>query len=212
MSKRPAAGNDRARQLLAQEAARIIVEQGVQDFRAAKMKAVDRLGMTNHGALPGNGEIESAVAEHLQIFQGDSHSSLLRAQRAAALTAMQLLADFSPRLVGPVLAGTAGEHSAVNLHVFSDSPEQIALLLHSSNIDYRPFDRRYRSRKGQTETYPAFAFEHEGFEIEATVFPYDGLRQAPLSPVDRKPMRRADTRKVRAMLENKKGSDPINAR
>ena len=47
----------------------------------------------------------------------------------------------------------------------------------------------------------AYAFVHEDSDIEATVFPYDGLRQAPLSPVDGKPMRRADTRKVLALVD-----------
>ena len=201
MSKKPAIADDRVRQLLAQEAARIIVEQGVQDFRVAKMKAVDRLGMAERGSLPGNEEIETAVADYLQIFQGDTHSTLLHSQRSTALAAMEMLSDFSPRLVGPVLAGTAGEHSAVNLHVFSDSAEQVAMLLQEGGISYRPFDRRYRSRKGHTELYAAFSFEHEGWDIEATVFPYDGLRQAPLSPVDRKPMQRADIPKVQAMLK-----------
>lgn len=204
MTRKPAAPNDRVRQLLAQEAARIIVEQGIQDFRVAKRKAVDRLGMAERGSLPGNGEIEIAVAEYRQIFQGDTHSSLLESLRRAALTTMEMLTHFSPRLVGPVLAGTAGEHSAVNLHLFADSAERVAMQLQDSDISYQPFDRRYRSRKGRTETYAAFAFEHAGWDIETTVFPYDGLRQAPLSPVDGKPMRRADTRKVQAMLDQER--------
>ena len=75
------------------------------------------------GRLPGNAEIEAAVAEHLQLFGGDSHADHLRLMRVAALSAMELLAAFTPRLVGPVLVGTADENSAVNLHVFADSPD-----------------------------------------------------------------------------------------
>jgi hypothetical protein len=36
--------------------------------------------------------------------------------------------------------------------------------------------------------------------IEATVFPTDGIRQAPVSPVDGKPMRRADVADLEALL------------
>ena len=200
MGRKSVNGNDRARRLLAQEAARIIVEQGVQDYGAAKRKAAERLGLTDRGSLPGNGEIEVAVSEHLTIFRGDSHSNLLQSLRTAALSAMQLLSPFTPRLVGPVLAGTAGEHSAVNLHVFSDSAEQVAVLLQQGGVAYRPFERRYKSRRGRTETYAAFSFLHRESTIEATVFPFDGIRQAPMSPVDGKPMRRADARAVQAML------------
>ncbi len=201
MGKKLAFGNDRARRMLAQEAARIIVEQGIQDYRVAKTKAAERLGMLDRGSLPGNSEIEQAVAEHLQLFLQDSHSTLLASLRTAALSAMELLAAFTPRLVGPVLAGTAGEHSAVNLHVFADAPEEIAFRLDQRGIDYSPFERRYRSRRGRTDIYAAYAFLHQDSPIEATVFPYDGIRQAPMSPVDGKPMRRADVKKVQAMLE-----------
>lgn len=200
MGRKTVIGDDRTRTVLAQEAARIIVEQGITDYRVAKTKAAERLGMSGRGALPGNFEIELAVAEHLQIFQQDSHQSLLHGLRLAALSAMELLSPFAPRLVGPVLAGTAGEHSAVNLHVFADSAEQVAFRLDADGIAYRPFDRRYRGRKGKSQLCSAFAFVREDSDIEATVFPYDGLRQAPLSPVDGKPMRRADSRKVLALL------------
>ena len=201
MGKKAANGNARARRVVAQEAARIIVEQGVQDYRLAKTKAAERLGMSDRGSLPRNGEIEEAVAEHLHLFRHDTHSPLLQSLRSAALSAMQMLSPFTPRLVGPVLAGTAGEHSAVNLHVFSDSAEQVALLLHDGGIAYKPFERRYKSRRGRSETYAAFSFLHRNSTIEATVFPFDGIRQAPMSPVDGKPMRRADLATVQEMLE-----------
>ena len=201
MGKKAVNGNDRARRVVAQEAARIIVEQGIQDYRLAKTKAAERLGMSDRGSLPRNGEIEEAVAEHLQLFRHDTHSPLLQSLRSAALSAMQMLSPFTPRLVGPVLAGTAGEHSAVNLHVFSDSAEQVALLLQDGGIAYKPFERRYKSRRGRSETYAAFSFLHRNSTIEATVFPFDGIRQAPMSPVDGKPMRRADLAKVQEMLE-----------
>lgn len=202
MGKKFVMGNDRARRVLAQEAARIIIEQGIQDYRAAKIKAAERLGLTGRGSLPGNGEIEAAVAEHLKIFRHDTHGTLLQSLRAAALSVMEFLSPFTPRLVGPVLAGTAAEHSAVNLHLFADSAEQVAFRLQEGGIDYRPFERRYKSRRGRTECYAAFAFMHGDSHIEATVFPYDGIRQAPMSPVDGKPMRRADLRKVQAMLQD----------
>ncbi len=200
MGKKGQNGNDRARRLLAQEAARIIVDEGIEDYRVAKIKAAERLGLSERGSLPGNGEIEAAVAEHLQLFQPDTHASLLKLMRTAALSAMRLLSPFQPRLVGPVLAGTAGEHSAVNLHAFSDSAEQVAFLLQDTGVGYRPFERRYKSRRGRPETYAAFSFLHQNQPIEVTVFPFDGIRQAPISPVDGKPMRRADAEKVQALL------------
>ncbi len=202
MGRQKPSDTDRARQVVAQEAARIIVDHGVRDYRLAKKKAAERLGVLSRGALPGNSEIEAAVAEHLQIFGGESHADQLRLMRVAALSAMELLAEFSPRLVGPVLVGTADEHSAVNLHVFADSDEVVAMELADIGLNYRSYERRLKSRRGRVETYAGFEFHHSHNAIQATVFPIDGIRQAPISPVDGKPMRRVDTNAVQQLLEH----------
>ena len=202
MPRRRNNGTERARQVIAQEAARIIVNHGVRDYRVAKQKAAERLGVSTRGSLPGNAEIEAAVAEHLQIFGGDAHEDRLRLMRVAALSAMELLASFTPRLVGPVLAGTADENSVVNLHVFADSPELVAMELEQIGISYRPYERRLKSRRNQVETYAGFEFNHGNNAIQATVFPVDGIRQAPMSPIDGKPMKRADADGVQALLEH----------
>ena len=194
-------GNNRARQMLAQEAARIIVEQGIQDFRIAKLKAAERLGMSARGSLPGNSEIEQALGEHLQLFGRESHVDLLRILRTAALSAMELLSPFAPRLVGPVLHGTAAASSAINLHVFADHSELIAEQLHASRVQYRPYERRLKSRPDRAEVFNGFRFDHAHSCVEATVFPMNGMRQAPISPIDGKPMRRADARAVQELLD-----------
>ena len=200
MAKKPEGGYDRARQLVAQEAARLIVDQGMRDYRAAKLKAAERLGLSSRGSLPGNAEIEEAVGEHHKIFGGEQHAEFLSFMREAALSAMRLLAEFEPRLVGPVLAGTADDNSSVNLHVFADSPETVAFSLADQGFRYRSYERRLKSRRGQVDVYAGFRFRHAEAFIEATVFPFDGLRQAPISPIDGRPMRRADHRTVEGLL------------
>jgi hypothetical protein len=194
--------SDRARQVLAQEAARIIVEQGIQDYRVAKTKAAERLGLRDRGSLPGNAEIDLAITNHLQLFGRESHLDLLRVMRRAALAAMEMLSPFSSRLVGPVLNGTAAENSPVNLHVFADASEMVAVKLQENDIRYRPFERRLKSRRDRLETFAAFRFMQDESSIEATVFPIDGVRQAPISPVDGKPMRRADKSAILTLLED----------
>ena len=202
MTRRSNSDSERTRQVVAQEAARIIVNHGVRDYRVAKQKAAARLGVNSRGALPGNTEIEAAVADHLQIFGGEEHAELLRLMRTAALSAMAMLDEFSPRLVGPVLAGTADENSAVNLHVFADSPESVAMLIGDQGIHFRSYERRLKSRRGQTEVYAGFEFSHTHETIQATVFPVDGIRQAPISPIDGRPMKRADSNAVQELLEH----------
>ena len=200
MVRKIESSNDRARKILAQEAARIIAEHGVDDYRAAKIKAAERLGLTTCGSLPGNNEIEKALADHLVLFHGDAHIDLLCRLRTAAISAMHLLSSFAPRLVGPVLNGTAAIHSTINLHVFSDCAEHVADQLLQHQIACKLFERRLKSRRGHVEAFSGYQFTHEDAVVEATVFPFDGIRQAPISPVDGKPMRRADEQSVRAMI------------
>ena len=202
MGRKQNSDSIRSRQIVAQEAARIIVNHGVRDYRVAKQKAAERLGMNGRGSLPGNAEVEAAIAEHLQIFGGEAHGNLLRLMRTAAISAMEMLVDFSPRLVGPVLAGTADENSAVNLHVFTDSPEMIAMEIGDRGIQFRAYERRLKSRRGQIEMYAGFEFSYCNETIQATVFPVDGIRQAPMSPVDGRPMRRVDTDAVQELLQH----------
>ncbi len=178
-----------------------MAEHGVRDFLVAKRKAAERFGVTDTAVLPKNTEIEEALAAHQRLFGGALHEASLHAQRRAALHAMRRLKDFEPRLVGPVLAGTATEHSDVQLHLFADSPESVAFSLMDQGIRHEVTARRVRMNADRVLEYPGVRFELDGEAIEATVFPPDGIRQAPVSPVDGRPMRRADTEELEALLE-----------
>lgn len=200
MAKRATQRSDQLRQALAQEAARLMAEQGIDDFLLAKRKAAERLGATDASVLPRNTEIEAALAQHHRLFTGDDHTSALAGLRRTALRAMRLFRDFEPRLVGPVLSGTASSHSEINLHVFSETPEAVALGLLEHDIPHQPVERRLRYEPGRVVAYPGFRFVAGNQPIEVVVFPVDGIRQAPCSPVDGRPMRRADMGEVMELL------------
>ncbi len=194
-------GELRAR--VAEEAARVMREQGVRDYLLAKRKAADRLGVVDRNALPANQEIADALAAQQRLFGGAAHRDNLRELREAALRAMTLLDGFSPRLVGPVLAGNATPHMGISLHLFAATPEDVAFLLIERGIRYRTADRRVRLANGEYTSYPSFEFEIDGqLTVEATVFPETGLRQPPLCPISGGPMRRARRDELHALLED----------
>ncbi|HEX8756693.1 MAG TPA: hypothetical protein VF745_10170 [Steroidobacteraceae bacterium] len=198
----PTPRGENLRRALAQEAARIMAEHGIRDFFVAKRKAAERLGVTDGtAALPKNTEIETALAEYQRLFGGESHEESLQAQRRAALTAMHALREFEPRLVGPVLSGTATEYAEVQLHLFADYAESVALKLIDRGIAHEVTERRVRMSPERVLAVPGLRFEVEDQPIEATVFPADAIRQAPVSPVDGRPMRRASVIEVEALLE-----------
>lgn len=189
------------RRALAQEAARIMSEQGIRDFLTAKRKAAERFNVTDGAVLPKNTEIEDALAEYQRLFGGARHGVTLAAQRSAALSAMQLLADFEPRLVGSVLTGTATEHNDIQLHLFAERAETITIKLMDLGIDHEVVERRVRYGSDRVVAYPGVHFEYDDHVVDATVFPVDGIRQAPVSPVDGKPMRRIDADELEVLLD-----------
>jgi hypothetical protein len=184
------------RRALAQEAARIMDEHGIGDFLQAKRKAAGRLGVNDVAVLPKNIEIEAALRERQRLFGRDSHHYYLKEQRQIALDAMRLLTEFMPRLVGSVLTGTATKHSDINLHLFADRSETVAIRLLEIGVPHEFYERRVKMDADRSVNYPALRFEASGRTVDATVFPIDGIRQSPYSPVDGRPMRRADAREV----------------
>ena len=177
-----------------------MVDQGIQDFLLAKRKAADRHGVKDRAALPANSEIEAALIARQRLFGGDEHAESLQTLRQTALDAMRLLDKFQPRLVGAVLAGTATSHSDIQLHVFTDTPELLTLHLIDRRYDHEVFERKLRMPPDRQITVPSVRFEMQSTMIEAFVFPEDGIRQAPASPVDSKPMRRAGPEEVQTLL------------
>ena len=202
MNKRRAARSENLRLALAQEAARVMAEHGIRDFLAAKRKAAERFGVVDSAVLPKNTEIEGALVQYQRLFAAEAHAESLLTQRQAALHAMRCLADFAPRLVGPVLSGTATAHSDVQLHVFADSAEAVLINLMDRSIPHEVTERRVKMSVERILAYPAVRFTIDDQAIDATVFPADGIRQAPVSPVDGKPMRRANLGEVEALIED----------
>jgi len=188
------------RRRIAVEAARLMSESGIRDFAAAKRKAAERLGAFDEGSLPKNIEIEDALREHQRLFEANEHSAHLRALREAAREAMQFFGRFEPRLVGAVLDGIADRHSAVCLHLFSDTPEEVMLLLDEHGIAYTDNQRRLRLSRDVQVEYPVLQVMRNGTAFDLTILPRDAIRQAPLDRIDEKPMRRASLAALAELL------------
>ena len=178
-----------------------MAQQGIGDFLQAKRKAAAILGVNDAAVLPKNTEIEAALRDYQRLFGGSSHDSTLEGQRRAALDAMRMLREFQPRLVGPVLTGTATDHSDINLHLFAEPSESVVLKLMDLGVPHEVHEKRVRMDAERTITYPALRFDTRDWTIDATVFPVDGIRQAPYSPVDGRPMKRADAREVADLID-----------
>jgi hypothetical protein len=203
MSNRRINTNDvRMRQRIAAEAARIMTEEHLSDFYRAKHKAAARLGAANTRNLPRNDEIEKALVDYQRLFRSDSQPERLKQLRETALRAMELLADFNPRLVGAVLRGTADEHTEVTLHLFADTPEEVGLFLLEQGIPHQHSEKRITLASSETESYPAYCFIADEVSLTLVTFPVKGIRQPVRSEVDGRMAQRAALSEVRKLLEN----------
>ncbi|MEY3220501.1 MAG: hypothetical protein RIT27_1858 [Pseudomonadota bacterium] len=182
------------RQQIAEECARLMVQEFIEDFRIAKQKAAAKFGISNRHDLPTNIEIEIALQNYQRLFQKPDHLLQLR---KTAISAMQLFEKFQPRLVGKVLNGTANPHSAVNLHLFSDNPEEVAFFLIDRKIPYTLTERQYT---GISKSYPCYQFIAGNHKVTLTIFNVSEMRQAPPDPISNKPMRRANLTTVSQLI------------
>ncbi len=188
------------RHRLAHEAARLMAEGGIRDYHQAKLKAASRLGIHDDASLPRNREIEEALREYQRLFAGEAHAAGLRERREAALRALEFLAGFDPRLVGPVLEGTADAHSPVALQLFSDDADAVPRFLEEHGIPAEARSRRLRLDPQRELDAPVWLFSAEELAFDLTVLPRLALRQAPLSGLDEKPMRRASASQLSELL------------
>ncbi|MFI4968567.1 MAG: hypothetical protein ACHP7D_00015 [Lysobacterales bacterium] len=203
MAGRGTARQQETRRRIAVEAARLISESGLRDYGHAKRKAAERLGIFDDTGLPANRDIEEALREHQRLFRGDAQAHTLRRLRKAARDAMRFFSSHEPRLVGAVLEGTADEHSAVCLHLYSDRPHEVIALLQEHGIPYDEQDRRIRLDQTTTRDYPGVRFSAGDTSIDLTLLPYDLLRQAPLDRISERPMRRAGLDAIEALLADR---------
>lgn len=188
------------RHRLATEAARLMAEGGFRDYYQAKLKAAERLGIHDDASLPRNREIEEALREYQRLFAGDSQIHALRIRREATLHALEFFTGFSPRLVGPVLEGTADANSSVHLHLHIDDADAVPRFLDEHRIPAEARTRHLRLDRERSDDFPVWVFNAEELTFDLTVLPHDTLRQAPLSGVDEKPMKRASLSQLRQLL------------
>ena len=200
--------SDHIRQMIAQQAARLMAEDGINDFAYAKKKAGKQLGVSEASVMPTNAEIEDEIRLYHEIYNADEQPLELAKLRQAALMTMQLFAKFNPHLTGSVLDGSAGKFSQINIHLFADSAKDVEMFLlnqqipfESSEKSYRVSDKPSKDKKEKVrKTVPVFTLETELGLQKLSVFDVDDMRVAVKRVVDGSNAERLDIAGVQAIL------------
>lgn len=186
---------DLMREQLAHQAAKLMAEDGITDHAFAKRKAARQLGAADTQHLPSNQEVDDALHSYRALYQRDSHQGTVYQLREEALASMRQLAEFQPYLTGSVMNGTAGEHSDINLMLFSDDAKAVLLFLLKHKIDFEDGEWRVRIG-GHEELVPSYSLTGEsGTQTHIIVLPENARFSG-----SRHPETHADIAAVEALL------------
>lgn len=188
---------DAMRARIAAAAARLMAEDGIDDFAQAKRKAARQLGAAETEALPRNDEVEAELRAYLAIYQEEEQAERLQHLRGVALDAMRLLERFSPYLTGAVLNGTAGRFAQIEIALFADSAKDVEIFLLDRRIDCRHDGVRHG---GPEAPEAVLEFEWEGELVVLSVFDALAERGKPRNPHTGRSPERASITAVEALI------------
>lgn len=194
------------RQTLAREAARLMYEEGVDQYFDAKRLAAKRLfGRSGDKKmryrpqdLPSNGEIQAALREIVHFTEGELSGQRLFAMRVIAFETMLALEPFSPRLIGSVSTGHVRRGSDIDLHVFVDDVEQIET--HIRQLGWRFKTKQVTINVGGEYKDYTHIYYGRVFPIELSVYSHDEIRVTQRSSTDGKPIVRVKSSMLEKML------------
>ena len=126
----PLRGAQRRREV-ATLAARMMAEDGIDDFGFANRKAARQLGISEGASqsLPTNAEIETELRRWQTLYQDKELPARLTGMRQAAVGLMRLLNEFRPYLTGSALEGTAGRYAEIDIDLFPESAKEVEIFL-----------------------------------------------------------------------------------
>jgi len=190
----------RVRQLVSNEAARIMADEGERDFQRAKQKARERLGFSTRIGLPSNNEIDTALAQRMSLFGVPSTAELLTERLRHARQMMQLLNQFAPRLSGILIQGAVTPYTPIEIHAFAPTPDELLGFLEDQKIPYEVRDKRLRFSLVCERRLPVVGVSADGIEVEITVFSSQRYQAPPMSSIDGRPMIRLSLDAVNSWL------------
>ena len=188
---------------IAAAAARIMAEDGIDDFALAKRKAAKQLGAADTHSLPRNDEIEAELRAYRALYQAEDHPHVIDELRRVALDAMQALEQFSPYLTGPVLSGIAGPFAEIDLQLFPDSAKEVEIFLLDRGITFTTHEgRRYSGDRARAVSLISLTWQ--GVPVRLSVFDPRDERVALKTSQAGRVMDRAGIAEVGAILSGER--------
>ncbi len=116
---------------VAREAALLLYTAQEKEYKQAKERATENLGAR---ILPSNLAVARELDAIAEELEGASRHERLVQMRKEALKIMQILDDFTPRLVGSVWRGAINKNSDIDIVAFASTPNAVLASLQESSF------------------------------------------------------------------------------
>ncbi len=196
MSRNPARNPTRER--IAHLAARLMAEDGVEDYALAKRKAARQAGAADSRQLPDNEEIDAALRIYRELYQ-QQHPAQLRELRELALEIMGEFSRFSPCLTGAVLHGSAGKYADIQLQLFAESAKEVEFELLNRGLRFETAAVRLYAGDLPVDA-AVLSFERDSVTIRLTLLTPRELRSRIKTGANGKPLERANREALEILL------------
>ncbi len=193
----------RQRQWLAEQAARCMSEERIDDPETALRRVLSRHGSPapDRRQWPAAAEILHALQAYQRLFRSADQAEALQRRREAALEALGFFADFRPYLVGAALEGTADAHSPVQLHLYCGDGDTLLHFLHENGIAHRLGERRITLPGQGLVAIQHVRFTADGIDFELWLLPANAERSIPRGRDGHTPIPRANEATLRELIE-----------
>ncbi len=155
------------RKRVAREAAAMLYTSQEKEYKQAKRKAAQTLGLR---ILPSNREVAEELDRIAEETEGTLRDERLHQMRKEALHLMETLKNFHPLLVGSVWRGTAHHNSDIDILAFSSNPTNVITQLQKSNLKIIRREWQSVTKEGKKESsFHIFLILESGHEVEIVV-------------------------------------------
>jgi len=151
-----------ARQNVAREAARLLYNRSVKEYKDAKEIAAASLGSR---ALPSNYEVAVELDTLTDEYEGSGRQRMLIRMREIALDVMKELSDLSPVLIGSVWRGTIRKGSDIDIIVYHPESIKVAQRLDKYMIVEAEQNQFILDGMSKTSTHIAMIIDDHPVEV-----------------------------------------------
>jgi hypothetical protein len=153
-------------------AAQMIMEEGIEDYLFAKKKAAKSLGLNENMSLPSNSQIDNAIKDFNKIFNQDVDIEFLEHFKTQALNVMSMFKNFRPHLMNQLSEGIIPKFPEIKINLFTDNLKDIEYIILNSEISYEFREVKMNSRVGgnSIKSIPTFYLDNLPIPAEIKVY------------------------------------------